>query len=482
MRWPLKYQIMMPMMLVLFAAMIVVSGLNAYLLGQRAEARIRAELMEVAQTLSASRFPLTDNVLSTMRGLSGAEFATVTRDGTLVATSGGAVSFEELHHHPLVPLEEKWDVSKTTRLSGNDYFHATMPVRSVESGEAPLTLHILYPREVYEDSVRDAKRLPLLVGLATTGVVAVLAMFISSHLTRPLHRLREHVGRIAAGDFRPLPLTGRNDEIADLSLSINQMASQLTSYEENIRRTERLRTLGQLGAGLAHQMRNSVTGCRLALQIHAQACPLLESDESLSVARRQLELMESHLKRLLQLGRAEATATRCRTDILPILENVLALVAPTAQHLKVELSLDAVDSPVLVQADPDALEQAFLNLVLNAVEAVSTSCKTTAASGSVKLSVTRDASRCIVEVQDSGAGPNLESGEDLFEPFVTSKPDGVGLGLAVAREIINAHEGTITWSRASDRTVFRVELPEDLAAMVSSRPIDERPPTTSAKI
>lgn len=460
---------MMPMMLVLFAAMLVVSGLNAYILGQRAEARIRAELLAVAQTLSLSRFPLTDNVLSTMRGLSGAEFATVNREGSLVATSGGSVSFQELHARPLVPLEEEWDARKTTRLNGKDYFHATMPVHSGDARDTPLTLHILYPREVYEDSVRDAKRLPLLVGLATTGAVVMLALLISSHLTRPLHRLKAQLGRIAAGDFRALPLSGVNDEIADLSLSINHMASQLTVYEENIRRTERLRTLGQLGAGLAHQMRNSVTGCRLAIQLHAQECPMSAGDETLQVAHRQLEMMESHLKRLLQLGRSGTTATWSQIAIVPMLQNVVELMEPTARHWKVQLSLESSDASIMLDGDSDALEQAFLNLVLNGVEAVAASSpiprqaaamrETPAALGAVTIVVKQTDSRCIVEVIDSGGGPVGDAHADIFEPFVTSKPDGVGLGLAVSREIIAAHAGIITWMRDEKKTVFRVELP-----------------------
>src|SRR5204863_1970357 len=107
---------------------------------------------------------------------------------------------------------------------------------------------------------------------------------------------------IAEGDFSPMPLPSLNDELRDLTRSVNEMAQRLAQFQETIRQTERLRLLGQVRGGLAHQLRNGVAGARLAVQLHAQECSADDGD-SLRVALRQLSLIEMHLKKFLDLGK-----------------------------------------------------------------------------------------------------------------------------------------------------------------------------------
>jgi signal transduction histidine kinase len=107
---------------------------------------------------------------------------------------------------------------------------------------------------------------------------------------------------------------------------------------------------------------------------------------------------------------------------------------------------------VAVRGNPEQLSQLFLNIVTNAIEAAGPG-------GSVEVSLRPSEGHIQVRVSDSGPGPPPQVAEQLFEPFVTGKPDGVGLGLAVAREIAQSHGGKIWWERDGGRTVFTVELP-----------------------
>src|SRR6185436_14855659 len=100
-------------------------------------------------------------------------------------------------------------------------------------------------------------------------------------------------------DFSPMLLPSLNDELLDLGRSVNEMAQRLAHFQETSRRTERLRLLGQVSGGLAHQLRNGVAGARLAVQLHAQDCPAGADHEALTVALRQLSLVEMHLKKFL---------------------------------------------------------------------------------------------------------------------------------------------------------------------------------------
>jgi signal transduction histidine kinase len=152
-------------------------------------------------------------------------------------------------------------------------------------------------------------------------------------------------------------------------------------------------------------------------------------------------------------------------------DNVVSLVKPTAQHAGIQLRCEQTpNEPFVVRGDSDALKQLLVNLVLNAIEATSRTEPETVAhekyehpgrqlAKDVTISLRRDADRLLLEIHDSGKGPAAEVRDTLFDPFVTEKPDGTGLGLWVARETAIAHGGDIRWERREARTVFIVELP-----------------------
>src|SRR5262249_52477057 len=131
----------------------------------------------------------------------------------------------------------------------------------------------------------------------------VFTVLLAQRLTSRVRQLECQTRQIAEGDFSPLALPRRRDELRDLALSINKMAQRLAGFQETTRKNERLRLLGQVSGGLAHQLRNGVTGARLAVQLHARECPGGPEAEALTVALRQLALVELHVQRFLALGR-----------------------------------------------------------------------------------------------------------------------------------------------------------------------------------
>ena len=115
-----------------------------------------------------------------------------------------------------------------------------------------------------------------LSGLAAGAVAAVAIVLVTTVLAhrfvRPIRQLGDRAAAIARGDFQPVAVSRHDDEIRDLALSINRMSEQLGQYEGQVRRHEQLRTLGQLGAGIAHQLRNAATGGRMAIELHQRQC------------------------------------------------------------------------------------------------------------------------------------------------------------------------------------------------------------------
>jgi signal transduction histidine kinase len=247
----------------------------------------------------------------------------------------------------------------------------------------------------------------------------------------------------------------RDDEIRDLALSINQMSEQLGQYANQVRRHEQLRILGQLGAGMAHQLRNSAAGGRMAIELHQRECSLGKSSESLDVALRQLGLMETYLQRLLAFGQDPPMAHE--TVALPALvADALALVRPACVHAGVELAFAQPSEPLPICGDAPSLRQLIVNLVLNALDAT----RGQPGPARIVLDLQRVNERHVaLRVRDSGPGPTAELADRLFEPFVTSKPEGTGLGLYVARRVVESHCGSIAWQRLDGQTCFSVVLP-----------------------
>jgi signal transduction histidine kinase len=238
------------------------------------------------------------------------------------------------------------------------------------------------------------------------------------------------------------------------------MAQRLAQLQEAIQRTERLRLLGQVSGGLAHQLRNGVAGARLAVQLFQRELAQGEQPDpsALEVALRQLSLVETNLKRFLDLGnRKPGEARPC--SIPGLLGEAVALVQPQCRHARIDMRWRPPAEDITIVGDSGQLQQLFVNVISNAVEAagpggwVEVACRVHVGARSGDRAPT-----CVVEVRDSGPGPSPEVAARLFEPFVTGKPEGVGLGLAVARQVAESHDGHIAWSRDGSCTCFTIEL------------------------
>ena len=423
----------------------VVSALNAWLASTRVRRQIETQLADVQRTLSAGNFPLESNVLRQMRGLTGAEFVVANERSEVIAASD--------------------DLFADLTEGGHEQRVITLDRRPVGGGQ--YQLHVFYPEATLRDAQAQAVWPPLAIGGGAILLLLAAAYWVAQRVTQPVHRLRTQVQRIAEGDFQPAPIPSRDDEIRDLVTAVNQMAEKLTKYEEETRQSERLKTLGTLGGGIAHQIRNAATGCRIALDLHLRDCPLAgvngEDETPLGVAVRQLAVIESHIQRFLTLGKTVPRERRL-VDLAEVIQEATALVEPTAAHVGVEITRTSA-SDMIVTGDHESLVQMLVNLLVNGVEAAAKQ-RVGAAGGvavatltQVRLTGSRTAGGWELAVVDPGPGPAAAIAPRLFQPFATDKPGGTGLGLAVSKQIAEDHSGQVRWERRGDQTWFIVTLP-----------------------
>ena len=441
----LSRQLVVPVVGLVLAAVLANVAVSAWLAARRSLAAARTDQEQLAAALRESRVPLTPQVLDTLHALTGSHF--IVWDATSRTAGAATVPRGELTADAVAALAA--DVGGVTALAGRP--HQVGVARA--AGVRPETVLVLTPVASPWRTMRDALWPVLAVAAATLAVLVPLSLRTTGRLTRRIGAIERHVARIAGGEFgHTLPAVATADaaEVGRLVAGVNRMSATLDTLRGELVAGERQRLLGQLAAGFAHELRNAVTGAQLAIDLHRRRCPAGTADDSLGVASRQLDILEEEVRGLLALGRQEqAPPQPLAVDAL--LAEVRDLTAPRCHHVGVGVELGPATG-LTILGRRDALRAALVNLALNAIEAAGRD-------GTLRLGAATSAATLVLSVEDDGPGPPEAIRDSLHEPFVTGKPEGIGLGLAVAKAVAEAHGGTLSWSRMADWTRFVITLP-----------------------
>jgi signal transduction histidine kinase len=234
-------------------------------------------------------------------------------------------------------------------------------------------------------------------------------------------------------------------------VAIFEDLSEFKRMEETVRRHDRLRALGQLSAGVAHEIRNPLAGIATTAEVLGEK--LAGDEDKVRYIRAMLEeiqRLDAIVKNLLAFARPpRPTVSRC--DVSDVVARVISLSAEEAAARGVSMSANVAADAVCL-ADPAQLTQVMLNLALNAVQAC-------VRGDDVMVAARREGERVAIEVRDTGAGVPEDVRTTLFDPFVTTKTQGTGLGLAICRQIVEDHRGTIACDFLEKGTRFVVTLP-----------------------
>jgi signal transduction histidine kinase len=241
------------------------------------------------------------------------------------------------------------------------------------------------------------------------------------------------------------------------SIQNARLYAKVFSVEEGLRRSERLTALGLLSAEVAHEIRNPLTVMKLLSDTLSQG--LAADDprmEDLGVMREKIAYMEGVVSRVLGMSKAQSGAFRS-VDLRQASENSVLLLRLKLQQLGVKVSIDSPGELPLVQGHPGQIQQVFLNLMMNAVQAM-------VGGGSLQLRLGVEPGPqgevVTVRIADTGAGIPAEILPKIFESFFTSREDGTGLGLAIVKRILRDHRGDIVVeSSGPDGTTFKFWIP-----------------------
>jgi signal transduction histidine kinase len=468
-----------PVVGLVLAAVVANVSCAAWLAVRRTATAAVSSQHQLQTTLRAARIPFTTPILDTLRQLTGCHFVVVdSQSGALTASTLETEHQQVIDWRKLQSREQAADdADRTVVLGGARYRVGTIRSSSVR----PETAIVLTPVPSRLEAILEAVWPTLLVAAATLAVLLPIGWRTTISLARRLSAIERQVARIAAGEFgsQLLPTEQQPaDEVTGLVGGVNRMSHQLAELRDSLQAGERQRLLGQIAAGFAHELRNAVTGAQLALDLHRRRCSLGQSDcfgptrdDSLMVAKQQLDILEDEVRGLLALGKPGELPPPARIAMAALLDAIASLVRLRCEHAGVGFEVLAVDDGLSFTGRRDAVRAAVVNLVLNAIHAAGRG-------GSVTLSAAREARHMVLTVEDTGPGPPAALAHVLTEPFVSGRSEGNGLGLAVARAVAESHDGWLSWERHGGRTRFALHLPiTPLTGAVASASSSLTPPT-----
>lgn len=305
---------------------------------------------------------------------------------------------------------------------------------------------------------RHLQRNLILVGVLILGLLGVAgALWISYSMQRGFAAIQAGLAHLQTDpSYR---ISEQQNELQPIVTAINRMAESRQRLEADLRREDRLRVMGRVVAGIAHEIRNPLNSIRLTVQMLARKLRGNEAaDEGVPMVLAEVNRLDSLLKSLLVFGADEAERPR-RQPVRPILERTLALAKPQMREKNIEAELRG-PSELCACVNGDYLQQAVMNLVLNAIDAAG-------AGGRVSIDFQQTGSRVEIHVRDSGPGLTLQQREHLFEAFYTTKSSGSGLGLAVTRTLLEKMGASIEYVAGGESAGahFRIAVPAEAAAL-----------------
>jgi signal transduction histidine kinase len=294
----------------------------------------------------------------------------------------------------------------------------------------------------------------LLLGYSMARTVYQSITQLSVRIRDAAGRLRKELPAVVLED--PGDLQALHRQMQGVLEEIEGVVERLQQREHEVLRAEQLAAVGQVAAGVAHELRNPLTSVKMLVQTgmegqHPSGLPA----EDLAIIEREIRRMETCIQTFLDFARPPVSE-RLSTDLNSVIRRAMTLLEGRIRRQKVTITLDLPAQPVELLIDAEQVHQVVLNLLINALDVLPHD-------GTIRIEVSGPSDEqhsAIVRVQDTGPGLAPSVQNRLFEPFVTTKETGLGLGLSICKRLVEAHNGTIHAANGPEGgAVFTFTLP-----------------------
>ncbi len=444
------------------AGMIV---LFAYLAGTVAghileEQLVQRTAVDTCRFLGTRGLAVNDTMLRYLEQLFMVHFVAVDPESTRVVASSLPASLVAEFRSNL----ERRGESKTVVLGNKRFVVGSASLNRPNRG-GELSFFAVSDAARFDEARTRVMRRIMLATIPAILVATFVSLLLAQAITRPIARLATAMDLIAAEEgspsTAPTSLAGINAplEVGRLADSFDRLMNRLEHAKRLLARSERLATLGKTAAGVAHELRNPLSAVKMHVRIlRDEIAAEGPADPAFGVILKEIDRMELYLSELMSVaseGRAFNADRIEPVSLAEAVDSVLVLLAGRLAHAKVVAETE-ITSEECALGDRGRIRQVLINLVINAVEAMPRG-------GTIRIGVeaTGETGRRMVRcsIADEGTGVRVENDADIFDPFVSTKPDGAGLGLYLSKRIIESLDGTMTFENVPGGAVFRFELP-----------------------
>jgi two-component system NtrC family sensor kinase len=290
----------------------------------------------------------------------------------------------------------------------------------------------------------------------------VILRLFEKLINKPLSRLKKRMRELEDGDLKSQVPVVKADEIGGLAASFNTMITRVEEanirieelHAQRMEKAEHLASLGEIAAGLAHEIKNPLAGIKGALEIIYKRTDAADTNkEVFNEMLIQIDRINQIIKDLMLYAKPKELNIR-PVSLEECIENAIRLAKLQVKNKKIEFSFQNSDKIPPALVDGDKIQEVLLNLMLNSMAAIETE-------GNISVGLfTSDAKTLKITVSDNGKGIKEDLVAQIFQPFFTTKSDGTGLGLSICQKTIAAHGGTIdVKSHAGQGTTFTIFLP-----------------------
>lgn len=304
----------------------------------------------------------------------------------------------------------------------------------------------------------------LLLLILGIGVLAALIIYITlaKNINSSLKSIISGIEGFSFDHFDSHITLERKDEFGKIAESFNSLVKKLRRYNDRISRLQddmiksaQLATTGQIAAGLAHEIRNPLSSMKMMAQIIRNRHLTKDRHKEIDIILREIDRINTVVTDLIEFAKPSRLKFAWH-DLNSVLEEVLALFSYNLEHQSITTHTDLSPSLPRLFMDEEKARLCFLNIILNAIQAMPEG-------GTLTVSTTLAANQqVLVSICDSGEVIDQKNLEKIFDPFFTTKKEGTGLGLALAKMIIERHYGAISVNSGPDNTCFKIRLHLDL--------------------
>lgn len=431
-RLRLQYRILLPTV----AAALLVTAVTAYVGTQvtasALRSRLESQLVTSASAVSWRDFALNSRILVSLRSVVGAEVVTLSPSAEVLASS------LDTREGPVIEAARaavrQLPADTAPRVSEANCGYPCLLAYRLVDGEGRAVVVLVADTSPLAAATAEVFRTLLLAAVLSIVVLLVVSQVVARRVTAPLDRLVTFV-RAASPQASARASVG-DDEIGALAGAFNTMLDRLDESRAALVRSEKLGLAGIFAARVAHDIRNPLSSIKMQTQLQrSKLTPGTEDHEALGAVLHDVAQVESVVRDLMDLANPGMLARR-PGDLNAVLRDAIEQLSAQLAYRKIRVELALANSLPSVAIDVQRLRQALVNVVVNGSEAMHTG-------GELRVSTGAEGNTVWARICDDGVGIDPAMVERVFDPFVSTKPEGVGLGLVNVKAVVEGHGGGI---------------------------------------